>query len=66
MTIDFIFLRYMFYGGTSFGFKAGSNLGDNFLAVPTSYDYDAPLNEAGDPTLKYFLIRDVVSKVRSF
>lgn len=29
----------------------------------TSYDYDAPLNEAGDPTKKYFAIRDVVLQV---
>jgi hypothetical protein len=29
----------------------------------TSYDYDAPLNEAGDPTEKYFQLRNVISKV---
>lgn len=29
----------------------------------TSYDYDAPLSEAGDPTEKYFAIRQVISKV---
>jgi len=29
----------------------------------TSYDYDAPLSEAGDPTDKYFAMRDVISKV---
>lgn len=29
----------------------------------TSYDYDAPLSEAGDPTEKYFAMRDVISKV---
>ena len=28
----------------------------------TSYDYDAPLSECGDPTEKYFLIRDVIRK----
>lgn len=53
----------MFHGGTSFGFKSGSNLDINFKPNPTSYDYDAPLNEAGDPTPKYFAIRDVISKV---
>lgn len=52
----------MFHGGTSFGYKAGSNLGAVFQACPTSYDYDAPLSEAGDPTDKYFAIRDVVGK----
>ena len=29
----------------------------------TSYDYDAPLTEAGDPTPKYFAIRDVIGRV---
>ena len=29
----------------------------------TSYDYDAPLDEAGDPTPKYFAIRDLLFKV---
>lgn len=31
--------------------------------MTTSYDYDAPLSEAGDPTEKLFAIRMVVSKV---
>ena len=26
------------------------------------YDYDAPLNEAGDPTEKYYYIQKVISK----
>ena len=49
---------YVFHGGTSFGFKAGSN-GDenNYQVCPTSYDYDAPISEAGDLTDKYFAIR---------
>uniref|UniRef100_A0A8D8LJF2 Beta-galactosidase n=1 Tax=Cacopsylla melanoneura TaxID=428564 RepID=A0A8D8LJF2_9HEMI len=53
---------YMFYGGTNFGFSAGANAGavDTFGADLTSYDYDAPLTEAGDATKKYFAIRDVV------
>ena len=33
-----------------------------YLPVLTSYDYDAPLSEAGDPTEKYFEIRKVISK----
>lgn len=53
---------YMFHGGTSFGFSAGSNLGANFQACPTSYDYDAPLCEAGDPTPKYYAIRKAIGK----
>lgn len=31
---------------------------------PTSYDYDAPLTEAGDLTDKYFAIRNVIRMVR--
>lgn len=54
---------YMFYGGTNFGYTSGAN-GDNNAYSPqiTSYDYDAPLTEAGDPTPKYFEIRNVISK----
>lgn len=55
---------YMFFGGTNFGFTAGANdgvLGD-FTADVTSYDYDAPMDEAGDPTQKYLAIRDAVSR----
>ncbi|KAI4488944.1 hypothetical protein M0804_004442 [Polistes exclamans] len=54
---------YMFYGGTNFGFTSGAN-GDTKMFSPqlTSYDYDAPLTEAGDLTDKYFQIRNVISK----
>lgn len=31
-----------------------------YQADLTSYDYDAPMDEAGDPTPKYMLIRDVI------
>lgn len=34
-------------------------------AQPTSYDYDAPLTEAGDLTEKYFAIREVIRMVRN-
>ncbi|CAL4105021.1 unnamed protein product, partial [Meganyctiphanes norvegica] len=53
---------YMFHGGTSFGLTAGANKGRTYQACPTSYDYDAPLSEAGDPTEKYFVIRNVTKK----
>ncbi|XP_076620874.1 beta-galactosidase [Colletes latitarsis] len=54
---------YMFYGGTNFGYTAGANGGDNaYQPQLTSYDYDAPLTEAGDPTPKYFEIRNVIAK----
>jgi hypothetical protein len=49
---------YMFHGGTNFGFWAGANFSDKYEPDVTSYDYDAPLNEMGQPTPKYFAIRD--------
>lgn len=54
---------YMFIGGTNFGFWNGANGGaTSYLPQPTSYDYDAPLTEAGDPWDKYTAIRDVIKK----
>lgn len=55
---------YMFYGGTNFGFTAGANEAGPGRFVPdiTSYDYDAPLDESGDPTPKYFALRKVISE----
>ena len=58
---------YMFHGGTNFKFYNGADL-DNALTFsisPTSYDYDAPLSEAGDITLKYNEIRTVLQKYNS-
>ncbi|XP_040003394.1 beta-galactosidase isoform X2 [Xiphias gladius] len=49
---------YMFIGGTNFGYWNGANA--LYSPQPTSYDYDAPLTEAGDLTEKYFVIRDVI------
>uniref|UniRef100_A0A8C2XS31 Beta-galactosidase n=1 Tax=Cyclopterus lumpus TaxID=8103 RepID=A0A8C2XS31_CYCLU len=48
---------YMFIGGTNFGYWNGAN--DPYGAQPTSYDYDAPLTEAGDLTEKYFAIQEI-------
>ncbi|KAH9366334.1 hypothetical protein HPB48_006214 [Haemaphysalis longicornis] len=49
---------YMFHGGTNFAFTNGAIPSPQ----PTSYDYGAPLTEAGDPTDTYFKIRDVVGR----
>ncbi len=54
---------YMFHGGTNFGFMNGANYGGHYQPQPTSYDYDAPLDEAGRPTAKYFLLRETIEKV---
>ncbi|KAM4842470.1 beta-galactosidase [Thomomys bottae] len=51
---------YMFIGGTNFGYWNGANT--PYAAQPTSYDYDAPLTEAGDLTRKYFAIRKIIKK----
>ncbi|NXH95349.1 BGAL galactosidase, partial [Pachycephala philippinensis] len=40
----------------------GADYKDQYKPVTTSYDYDAPLSEAGDPTEKLFAIRKVISK----
>ena len=41
----------------------GADEKGRFLPITTSYDYDAPISEAGDPTPKLFAIRNVISKV---
>ncbi|MFF0269835.1 beta-galactosidase family protein [Kribbella sp. NPDC004536] len=53
---------YMFHGGTNFGLTSGANDKGVYRATVTSYDYDAPLDEAGRPTEKYFAFRDVISR----
>jgi beta-galactosidase len=57
---------YMFHGGTTFGFMNGANFGmgpnGHYYPQTTSYDYDAALDEAGRPTKKFFLLRDVIEK----
>ncbi|NUR94667.1 MAG: beta-galactosidase [Kribbellaceae bacterium] len=53
---------YMFHGGTNFGLTSGANDKGVYRATITSYDYDAPLDEAGRPTEKYFAFRDVISR----
>ncbi|KAH9487547.1 Beta-galactosidase [Bulinus truncatus] len=52
---------YMFVGGTNFGFYNGAN-SPPYQPVPTSYDYDSPISEAGDITSKFYALRDIISK----
>jgi len=55
---------YMFHGGTSFGFMNGANSnGTNYEPDTTSYDYDAPLNESGQPTPKFTAFREAITRV---
>jgi beta-galactosidase len=53
---------YMFHGGTNFGHTNGANDKWRYLPIVTSYDYDAPLDEAGNPTEKFFAFRDVIAR----
>jgi beta-galactosidase len=54
---------YMFHGGTSFGFMNGANHSEgDYLPLVTSYDYDAALDEAGRPTTKFFLFRNIIQR----
>jgi beta-galactosidase len=53
---------YMFHGGTNPGFTSGANDKGVYRAIVTSYDYDAPLDEAGHPTAKYHAFREVISR----
>ncbi|XP_045785144.1 CAD protein isoform X2 [Maniola jurtina] len=53
---------YMFFGGTNFELTSGANYGSFYQPDITSYDYDAPLSEAGDPTPKYNAIRDTLAE----
>jgi len=43
----------------------GADHDTRFRSVVTSYDYNAPLSEAGDPTDKLLAIRDVIRNVRT-
>ena len=53
---------YMFHGGTNFGFMNGANYSSKYEPTVTSYDYCAPLNEAGDRTPTYYAIRNMIDK----
>lgn len=55
---------YMFHGGTTRGFMNGANYNDQNPYEPqiSSYDYDAPLDEAGNATEKFMKFRAVIQK----
>ena len=55
------FSLYMTHGGTSFGHWAGAN-SPGFAPDVTSYDYDAPINEYGHTTPKFFELRNMMEK----
>jgi len=52
---------YMVHGGTSFGMMAGASQSTgSYRGNVTSYDYDAPIDEAGHPTKKFKAYRDLI------
>jgi len=55
---------YMFHGGTTRAFMNGANLKEETPFEPqiSSYDYDAPLDEAGNATEKFMQFRNVIKK----
>ncbi|MBZ4487723.1 beta-galactosidase [Microbacterium sp. cx-55] len=53
---------YMLHGGTNFGLTNGANDKGRYAPLVTSYDYDAPLDEAGNPTEKFHAFREVIAK----
>jgi len=60
---------YMFHGGTNFGFMNGANIlgvggaevAPNYVPDVTSYDYDAPITEAGQYTPKYMATKEMIA-----
>ncbi len=55
---------YVIHGGTNFGFTAGANAFSPTQFQPdiTSYDYDAPINEKGRATPKYYALRKLIAQ----
>jgi len=55
---------FMIHGGTNFGFTSGANYTSRKDLQPdlTSYDYNAPINEAGQATEKYHLLRNTIAQ----
>ena len=57
---------YVIHGGTNFAYWAGANAFSPTQYQPdvTSYDYDAPVNEMGQATPKYYALRNLLAKYR--
>ncbi|MCX4531367.1 beta-galactosidase [Streptomyces sp. NBC_00841] len=54
---------YMGHGGTNFGWWNGANHdGNTYQPTCTSYDYDAPVGEAGELTAKFHAFREVIAR----
>lgn len=55
------FSLYMTHGGTTFGHWGGAN-SPAYSAMCSSYDYDAPISEAGWATPKYYKLREMLNQ----
>jgi beta-galactosidase len=60
LDMDASFSIYMAHGGTTFGLWAGCDR--PFKPDTSSYDYDAPISEAGWATPKFYATRELFSK----
>ncbi len=61
-----MFNLYMFHGGTNFGFNAGRSTADPSCFITTSYDYDAPLREAGGRGEKFMAVKRIATFASQF
>jgi beta-galactosidase len=61
-----MFNLYMFHGGTNFGFYGGRSIADPACFMTTSYDYDAPLLEAGGRGEKYRAVKRIATFASQF
>ncbi|KAH7292374.1 hypothetical protein KP509_29G065200 [Ceratopteris richardii] len=70
LTLNASAVLYMAHGGTNFGFFSGANSGDNssdYKPDITSYDYDAPISEAGDVGhSKFTALQRVLARYNTF
>lgn len=60
------FNQYMFHGGTNFGFFGGRTTVGKNCYITTSYDYDAPLGEAGERGEKYLATKRLCTFASQF
>ncbi len=58
------FNLYVVHGGTNFGYTAGANAFSPTQYQPdiTSYDYDSPVDEQGNATAKYFMLKRLIQQ----
>ncbi len=55
---------YMFHGGTTWGFMNSIHEKDELTVVTNSYDVDAPIDEFGRRTPKFYAEQEVICKAR--